>query len=71
MLEPRLGDVRDIMNRIADCDIQRDQICLEETPPWSPEVLEKFDEIKYWKTRYTNTLKLMLDQDRSGEWHGG
>ncbi len=71
MMQPTLSQYRDILDRIKAHKDVRDQICKNNTPPWSDEVLDQFDEIKYWIARYENMLQLMRQTEREQKWHGG
>ena len=71
MIQPTLNDYRAVLDKIQALKNQRDQICMDNTPPWSDEVLTQFEEVKYWLFKEQNLLQRMREYDREKQWHGG
>ncbi len=71
MIQPTLNDYRAALDKIEALKNQRDQICMDNTPPWSEEVLDQLEEVKYWLFKEQNLLQRMREYDREKQWHGG
>ncbi len=71
MIQPTLEQYREALDRLHALKDKRDQICMDNTPPWSDEVLEQFDDLKYWIFQTENRLQRMRQFDREQQWHGG
>ena len=71
MIQPTLNDYRAVLDKIQALKNQRDQICMDNTPPWNDEVLTQFEEVKYWLFKEQNLLQRMREYDREKQWHGG
>ena len=71
MIQPTLNDYRAVLDKIEALKNQRDQICMDNTPPWSDEVLDELEEVKYWLFKEQNLLQRMREYDREQQWHGG
>ena len=71
MIQPTLNDYRAVLDKIEALKNQRDQICMDNTPPWSDEVLDELEEVKYWLFKEQNLLQRMREYDREKQWHGG
>ncbi len=71
MIQPKLEDFQLVIDRLHELRDERDRLVFANTPPWSREVVEEFDNIKYWTARYEDILRSMREYDRKRLWHGG